>query len=96
MRNTGLKINEAVEILEYKKNNDGYWDRIKLLQQVMEKALLRAETLYSGYSILFMFDNATSHLVYTEAALYAHKMNKRPGGKQVILCNCWYIDQMDV
>lgn len=25
---------EAVEILEYKKNNYGYWDRIKLIKQV--------------------------------------------------------------
>ena len=31
MRNTGLRINEAVEILEYEKNNDGYWDGAKLL-----------------------------------------------------------------
>lgn len=31
MRNTGLKFNKAVEILEYGKNNDGYWDGLKLL-----------------------------------------------------------------
>lgn len=79
IRNTGLKINEAVEILEYGKNNDRYW-----------------EALYLGYSILFMFDNATSHLVYAEDELYAYKMNKGPGDKQVILCNGWYVDQMDM
>ncbi len=94
MCNTGLKTNEAVEILEYEKNNDGYWDEIKLLRQVMEKALPIAESLYPGYSILFMFDNATSHSVYVEDALLAHKMNKGPSGKPVIHCNSWYINQI--
>ena len=74
-------------ILEYGKNNDGYWDGAKLLRQVMEKALPITEALYPGYSILFMFDNATSHSVYAEDALCAYKMNKRPGSKQVMLCN---------
>lgn len=94
MRNTGLRINEAVEILEYEKNNDGYWDGAKLLWQVMEKALPIAEVLYPRYSILFMFDNATSHSVYAEDALCAHKINKGPGGKQVKLRNGWYVDRM--
>ena len=85
MRNTGLKINEAVEILKYEKNNDRYLDEIKLLWQVIEKALPIAEVLYLRYSILFIFDNSTSHLVYAEDILYAHKMNKKPGGKQIIL-----------
>lgn len=82
---TGLKFTKAVEILEYEKSNDGYWDRIKLLCQVMEKALPMAEALYPEYSFVFMFDNATSHSVYAEDALCAVKINKRPGGKQTIL-----------
>ncbi len=48
MRNTGLKTIEAVEILEYKKNNDSYLYRLKLLWQVMEKAMAIAEALYLG------------------------------------------------
>lgn len=69
MHNTGLRMNEVVKILEYGKNNDGYWDRAKLVWQMIDKVLLVAETLYSGYSILFIFDNATSHLVYAVDAL---------------------------
>ena len=62
----------------------------------MEKALLIAEALYPGYYILFMFDNATSHSVYAEDALFANKMNKGSGSKQVILRNGWYIDQRGI
>ncbi len=94
MCNTGLKTNEAVEVLEYRKNNDSYLDWVKLLRQVMEKALPIAETLYFGYSILFMLDNTTSHLVYTKHALCTNKMKQKLGNKQVIFYNSWYIDQM--
>ena len=41
---------EAVEIFEYGKNNDGYWDGAKLHHQVMKKALPIAQVLYPGYS----------------------------------------------
>ncbi len=47
----------------------------------MKKALPIAEALYLGYSILFMFDNATSHSVHAEDELCQYKMNKKPGGK---------------
>ena len=57
----GLLETEAIEMFEYEKNNDGYWDRAKLHKQVVSKALPIAEALYSGYSLLFLFDNATSH-----------------------------------
>lgn len=66
---TGLIYTEAVEIFEYEKNNDGYWDRAKLHQQVVNKALPITEALYSGYSLLFLFDNTTSHSVYAKDAL---------------------------
>ena len=33
----GLVSTEAVEIFEYEKNNDGYWDEAKLHYQVMKK-----------------------------------------------------------
>lgn len=81
---------EAVEIIEYRKNNDGYWDGAKLHHQVMKKALPIAEALYPGYSLLFLFDNATSHSVYAKDALQVKDMNKGIGGKQPQLRNWWY------
>ena len=48
----------------------------------MNKALPIAEALYPGYSLLFLFDNATNHSVYADNALRIGNMNKRLGGKQ--------------
>ena len=62
----------------------------------MKKVLPIAQALYFGYSILFIFDNATNYSVYAKNALYAYKMNKRSGEKQVMFCNSWYIDQIDI
>ncbi len=84
---TGLIYTEAVEIFEYGKNNDRYWDGAKLHQQVVNKALPIAEALYPGYSLLFLFDNATSYSVYAKDALQVHEMNKGPGGQQAQLRN---------
>ena len=67
---------ESVEIFEYGKNNDGYWDGAKLHQQVVNKALPIAEALYLGYSLLFLFDNATNHSVYIKDILYVKNINK--------------------
>ena len=86
----GLVSTKAVEIFEYGKNNDGYWDGAKLHHQVMKKALLIAEALYPGYSLFFLFDNATSHSVYAKDALQVKDMNKGIGGKQPQLRNGWY------
>ena len=61
---TGLSVIKAVELFEYKKKKEGYWDRSKLHKQVINKTLLIAEVLYPSYSLLFLFDNATSHFVY--------------------------------
>ena len=87
---TTLTSTEAVEIFEYGKNHEGYWDGAKLHKQVVTKALPVAEALYPGYSLLFLFDNATSHSVYAKNALRAQDMNKGPGGKQPQLRNGWY------
>ena len=92
LEQTGLNHTEAVEIFEYRKNNDGYWDGAKLHQQVVNKALPIAEALFLGYSLLFLFDNATSHLVYAKDALQAKDMNKVIGGQQAQLRNGWFID----
>lgn len=69
-------------IFDYGKNNDGYWDGAKLHQQVVNKALPIAEALYPGYSLLFLFNNATSHSVYAKDALQVKDMNKGVGSQQ--------------
>lgn len=92
LEQTGLSHTEVVEIFEYGKNNDGYWDDAKLHQQVVNKALPIAEALFPGYSLLFLFDNATSHSVYAKDALQAKDMNKGTRGQQAQLRNGWFID----
>ena len=81
---------KAVEIFEYEKNNDGYWDGAKLYYQVIKKALPIAEALYPRYFFLFLFGNATSHSVYAKDVLQVKNMNKGIGGKQPQLRNGWY------
>ncbi len=69
IQQTRLTITKAVEIFEYRKNNDGYWNEARLHKQVVEKALPITEALYPRYSLCFLFDNATSHSVYAKDAL---------------------------
>ena len=83
----GLLEIEAIEVFEYGKNNDEYWDEAKLHKQVVNKALFIAEAFYLRYSLLFLFDNATSHLVYAKDALQVQEMNKSVGKKQAQLHN---------
>lgn len=87
---SGLTITEAVELFEYGKSNERYWDRPKFHKQVVNKALPIAEALYPGYSFLFFFDNATSHFVYAQDALHTAQMNKSIGGQQPWLRNGWF------
>lgn len=77
----GLMHIESVEIFEYRKNNNGYLDRAKLYQQVINKTLPIVKVFYFSYSLLFLFDNATSHLVYAKDALQVINMNKNTRGK---------------
>ena len=79
-----------MKILEYGKNNEGYWDGIKLVKQIKEKALPIAEAFYPGYLFLFSFDNATSYLVYLIDALWVKNMSKESGSKQAFLKDGWY------
>lgn len=90
MEKTGLTYIKAVEIFEYRKNNDKYWNGAKLHQQVINKALLIAKALYPGYLLLFFFDNAISHSVYAKNTLQVKDMNKNAGGQQPRLCNTWF------
>lgn len=77
----GLSSKEVIEILKYGKNNKGYWDEVKLVKQVKEKAFPIAKALYPGYSLLFLFNNATSHSVYAADVFSIKNMSKKPGGK---------------
>lgn len=70
----GLLEIVAVEVFEYGKNNDEYWNRAKLLKQVVSKALPIAKALCPEYSLLFLFDNTTSHLVYIKDAFQVQEM----------------------
>lgn len=80
---------EAVVYFEYGQE-EGYWEGDHLLRQVKERALPIAMSLYPGYQFLFLFDNATSHAVYSEDALRVRKMNKGIGGKQPFLRDGWF------
>ena len=80
---------EAAVLFEYGKD-EGYWDGKMIVQQATDKALPIAETLYPGYSFLFLFDNATSHAIYADDALRVGKMNKNEGGQQSFLRDGWF------
>lgn len=56
----------------------------------MSKSLPIAEAFYSGYSLLFFFDNATSYSIYANNLLCIGKINKSSSNKQVWLSNNWY------
>ena len=81
---------KAVEIFEYGKNNDRYWNGAKLYHQVMKKTLPIAEALYLRYFLLFLFDNTTSYSIYAKDALQVKDINKDIGGRQPQLRNGWY------
>jgi len=86
---------EAAVLFEYGKE-EGYWDGQRLLEQLKTRALPIASALYPGYEFLFLFDNATSHSVYTDDALRASKMNKGRGGRQPLLRDGWYRDGEEI
>jgi hypothetical protein len=80
---------EAAVLFEYGKE-DGHWDGERLLNQIVNMALPIAEALYPGYDLLFLFDNATSHLIYAKDALRTNHMNKGTGGSQPFLRDGWF------
>ena len=82
---------EAVTYFEYRKMEERYWTGEHLLNQIQKKSLPIGEALYPRYSLLFMFDNATSHSIYAKDALQVANMNKRSGSQQAFLRPGWYI-----
>ena len=57
----------------------------------MKKPLPTGETLYPGYALLFLFDNATSHSIYALDALQVAHMNKGSGSQQSYLRPGWFV-----
>lgn len=57
---------------------------------MVNKALFIVEALYLGYFFLFLFDDATSYLVYRQNALYIIQIKKEVGSKQSGLHNGWF------
>jgi len=76
----GIPIREAVEYLEYSKDN--YWTGEKLVKQVVEVALPIFHYTFPGCHGLWAFDNATNHSSFHPQALVASRMNLSPGGGQ--------------
>ncbi len=64
---------------------EGYWTGEHLLDQIINKALPIAESLYPGYELLFMFDNTKCHSIYAKDALQVAQINKGLGGQQFFL-----------
>lgn len=60
---------KSVKIFEYKKYSNGYWNGAKLYQQIVNKALPKAEAIYPSYSLLYFFDNITNYSIYAKNVL---------------------------
>ena len=82
--NSGVPL-EAAIYFEYEKTEEDYWTGEHLLDQIINKALPIAESLYPGYELLFMFNKATSHFIYAKDALQVAQINKELGGQQLFL-----------
>ena len=63
-----------------------------MLDQIINKALLIPKSLYSGYELLFMFDNVTSHSIYAKNEWQVAYINKEPGGQHLFFRVGWYTD----
>ena len=69
--------------IEY--GGDNWWDGDQLVEQVLKLAIPVFESAFPGCQALFLFDNATSHSVYSSDVLRACMMNLLPGGGQAVL-----------
>ena len=53
-----------ITYFEYGKIEERYWTGEYLLDQILKKVLRIGKALYSGYKLLFLFDNTTSYSIY--------------------------------
>jgi hypothetical protein len=81
----GKPVREAVEYLEYGKDN--YRTREKLMKLVMEAALSIFKMVFNSKKSqrVLAFDNAANHCAYKLDALLASRMSLSPGDKQALL-----------
>jgi hypothetical protein len=76
----GDRFRECTQIMEFGKDN--YWTCERMLEQLENLTIPLFEKCYPNYQAVFLFDNATNHAAYDEAALRAEKLNLGPGGEQ--------------
>ena len=62
-----------------------YWIGEHLLNQIINKALSITKSIYSGYKLLFMFENTISHSIYAKNALQVAYINEKPSSQQLFL-----------
>ncbi len=86
--NSGVAL-EAEIYFEYGRMEQSYQTGENLLDQIINKAIPIAESLYLGWGLLFMLDNTTSHSIYVKDALQVAQMNKGTGGQQLFLRAGW-------
>ncbi|KAH8913969.1 hypothetical protein BT69DRAFT_1343774 [Atractiella rhizophila] len=75
-------LEDVGEQLEYGKGHEGYWDAVKLIEQVEKKFIPVFERLHPGQTVLVVFENPTRHGAMASDACNAKNMNLGPGGKQ--------------
>ncbi|RPB00677.1 hypothetical protein L873DRAFT_1679187, partial [Choiromyces venosus 120613-1] len=64
---------------------DIWWNGDQLVDQVLKLAILVFRSPFPSCQVLFLFDNAMSHVAYSKDTLRASSMNLHPGGGQAHL-----------
>lgn len=72
-------LKKAFTYFKYGKFEEEYLTKNYLLDQIVKKTLYIAEALYSDYALLFLFDNATNHLIYAQDVFQVTHINKGLG-----------------
>lgn len=76
---------EIIKVFGYKKDNDRYWNKTKLYQQVVKKVLCITKIFYPDYLLLFLFPNGTSYFIYAKNVLQAKNIDKKFEKEQIVL-----------
>ena len=81
-----------MNFLNMEKKHQGYWTAERFLVQLEIVATI-VESKYQcekGYRLYYVFDHSSCHGIYADDALYASKMNLKPGGKQPIMYDTYW------
>ncbi|PKC16838.1 hypothetical protein RhiirA5_406527 [Rhizophagus irregularis] len=76
------------------KNFDGWWNIDKLLEQIVNQAILIFEKTHPNAIAVFAFDNSSSHGKYADNALNANHINLNLSEKQAKLRNIIFNGQI--